>query len=126
MVRKLYVGNLPFSVSETQLKELFSQFGVVESVKIVTDAYSGRSKGFGFVEMTTEQEASAAAQNLNGAELEGRSIKVDLARPKESRPRDSRGGSNGGPRGGGERRMSGGGDRRSSGGMGGGERRNRW
>lgn len=125
MVRKLYVGNLPFSVSENQLKELFTQFGTVESVKIVTDAYSGRSKGFGFVEMTTEQEASAAAQNLNGAELEGRSIKVDLARPKESRPRDSRGGgSSGGPRGGGDRRSNGGSSHRPTGGVG--ERRNRW
>ena len=125
MVRKLYVGNLPFSVSENQLKELFSQFGTVESVKIVTDAYDGRSKGFGFVEMSTEEEASTCAQNLNGTELDGRSIKVDLARPKEARPRDSR---SGGPRGGSDRGNSSGSSRgpRNGGSSSGMERRSRW
>ena len=126
MSRKLYVGNLAFSVTEDQLKNLFSQFGTVESVKIVKDAFDGRSKGFAFVEMSTEEEASLSSENLNGTEFEGRSIRVDLARPKESRPRDSRGGGNGGPRGGGDR----GGSRSSSGGFrqGGssGERRSRW
>ncbi len=124
MVRKLYVGNLPYSATETNLKDLFGQFGIVESVKIVTDNFDGRSKGFGFVEMSTEEEANAAVSGLNGTELEGRSLKIDLARPKEN---------NGGGRsprpGGGMRRGPGmGGDRRGPRPMGGGngERRNRW
>jgi len=124
MIRKLYVGNLPFSVSENTLKDLFSRAGMVESVKIVTDAYDGRSKGFGFVEMSTEEEANMAVQTLNGVEVEGRSIKVDLARPKESRPRgDSRSGggmrSGGGDRSGGSRGPRVGGSSNEG-------RRNRW
>lgn len=116
MVRKVYVGNLPFSLTETALKDLFSQFGTVETVKIVTNAFDGRSKGFGFVEMSTEEEASAAVQGLNNTEIEGRSIRVDLARPKESRPNNSRRPSRG-PRTGGNR----------FGGMNDGEgRKNRW
>lgn len=120
MTRKLYVGNLPFSVTEDSLKNLFTQFGTVESVKIVKDAFDGRSKGFGFVEMSTEEESALAAENLNGNEFEGRSIRVDLARPKESRPRD---GGNRGPRPGGDRNRSGGGSGFRSGN---GERRSRW
>ena len=125
MSRKLYVGNLAFSVTEDQLKNLFSQFGTVESVKIVKDAFDGRSKGFAFVEMSTDEEASLSSENLNGTDFEGRSIRVDLARPKESRPRDSRGGGNGGPRGGGssDRGGSRGGFRQ---GGSTGERRSRW
>lgn len=83
MVRKIYVGNLPFSFTENSLKDLFSGFGLVESVKIVTDINNGRSKGFGFVEMSTPEEASSAVQNLNGTDLEGRTLRVDLAKPKE-------------------------------------------
>lgn len=123
MVRKLYVGNLPFSVSENTLKDLFSQHGTVESVKIVTDTYDGRSKGFAFVEMATEEEAALAAQNLNGTELEGRSIRVDLARPKESRPRDNRGPR---PAGGGDRRGGSSSGSRFGGGAGREGGRSRW
>lgn len=100
MSSKLYVGNLAFSITEDQLREAFSKFGNVESVKIVTDE-TGRSKGFGFVEMSTDEEADKAVKGLNGTELFGRAVKVDLARPKEFRPRDTRGGS--GHRGGGRK-----------------------
>lgn len=94
MSNKLYVGNLSFSTTEDKLRDLFSQYGTVESVKIIKDEI-GRSKGFSFVEMSSEAEASDAAKNLNGNELDGRTIRVDLARPQEARPRTS------GPRGGG-------------------------
>ena len=90
MSTKLFVGNLPFSLNETTLRELFAQFGTVDSIKIVTDAFDGRSKGFGFVEMSTENEANASVQGLNGSQVEGRSIKVDLARPKDDSARTSR------------------------------------
>lgn len=101
MSRKLYVGNLPYSVTENSLRDLFSQAGTVESVKIVTDAFDGRSKGFGFVEMSSEEEAQAAVKAFNGTELDGRTLRVDLARPKENKPREFRGGSD-------KRRSSGG------------------
>lgn len=123
MTRKLYVGNLTFSVTEEQLKNLFSQFGTVETVKIVKDGFDGRSKGFGFVEMSSEEEASLAAENLNGTEFEARSIRVDLARPKEARPRDNNRPSNGGGAPRGDRRGGNGGFRSGSGTP---ERRNRW
>ena len=84
MENKLYVGNLPFSTSEEALKDLFSQQGTVLSARIVTDAYYGRSKGFGFVEMESEEQASAAIEKLNGSELEGRTLRVDKARPRKS------------------------------------------
>lgn len=78
----LYVGNLSFRMSENDLQELFSQFGAVASTKIVTDRESGRSKGFGFVEMTDDAEASAAIDGLNGREIQGRPLRVNEARPK--------------------------------------------
>lgn len=106
MSSKVYVGNLPFSISEERLRELFSQFGSVASVKIITDE-TGRSKGFAFVEFASDDEAASAADNLNGTDLEGRNIKVEVARPQEFRPRGDR---NGGDRGG-DRRRTGGGDR---------------
>ena len=90
MSTKLFVGNLPFSLKENSLRDLFAQFGNVDSVKIVTDAFDGRSKGFGFVEMSTDSEANASVQGLNGSQVEGRSIKVDLARPKDNTMRPSR------------------------------------
>ena len=122
MVRKLYVGNLPFTFTENGLKETFCEFGTVESVKIVTDNFDGRSKGFAFVEMSTPEEANAAIEGLNGKEIEGRTIRIDLARPKESRPRDGASSSRGSSR-------PSNGDRRSSGPSRFGnntERRNRW
>lgn len=80
----LYVGNLPWSTTETQLKDLFSQHGEVTSVNIIQDRDTGRSRGFGFVEM--EQGADEAVQNLNGHDLQGRNIKVNIAKPRrESR-----------------------------------------
>ena len=85
MDNKLYVGNLPFSADEDELRELFSKQGEVESVRIITDAYYGRSKGFGFVEMASEEEASAAIEALNGADMGGRALKVDKARAREPR-----------------------------------------
>lgn len=80
---KLYVGNLPYRTTEDALGEYFGQCGTVESVAIITDRDSGRSKGFGFVEMSSDDEAQAAVTQLNGQEFEGRSLKVDIARPKE-------------------------------------------
>ncbi len=85
MASKLYVGNLPFSADEDSVRQLFAQQGTVESVKIVTDSYYGRSKGFGFVEMSSDDEATTAIEALNGTELDGRTLRVDKARPREPR-----------------------------------------
>jgi len=101
MGKKLYVGNLPYTVNETALQELFAQAGTVESANVISDNYSGRSKGFGFVEMSTDEEASAAIEKLNGHNLEGREITVNEARPKA--PREDRGGGGYGGGGGGNR-----------------------
>jgi RNA recognition motif-containing protein len=87
---KLYVGNLSYSVSEEKLQELFSRHGSVASARVITDKFSGRSKGFGFVEMAFDEEAERAIAALNGTEFEGRSIVVSEARPQE--PRSPRGG----------------------------------
>jgi cold-inducible RNA-binding protein len=97
--RKLYVGNLPFSATEQVLSDAFAQVGTVDTVKIITDRDTGRSKGFGFVEMATDEEAQAAIDKLNGQEFEGRALTVNEAKPMP--PRDSRGGGGGGGRGGG-------------------------
>ncbi len=86
MAKKLYVGGLPYSTSEDALKEMFSQAGTVESVVIIMDKISGRSKGFGFVEMSSEEEAAKAIEMCNGKELEGRTLTVNEARPMEERP----------------------------------------
>lgn len=90
MGNKLYVGNLSYSVSEEKLQELFSRHGSVASARVITDKFSGRSKGFGFVEMASDEEAERAIAALNGTEFEGRSIVVSEARPQE--PRSPRGG----------------------------------
>lgn len=92
MAQKLYVGNLAYGVTEEQIKELFAPVGVVESVSLITDRQTGNSKGFAFVEMTNDEEAQAAIEQLNGKEIEGRSLNVSKARPREERPR-RRGGS---------------------------------
>ena len=94
MSMKLYVGGLPYETSEAELKELFSGVGTVESVKIITDRYSGMSKGFGFVEMATRAEGELAITELNGKTLHNRTIVVNEAREREAR---------GGPGGGGPR-----------------------
>ena len=85
MKNKLYVGNLPFSVDDSSIKELFSKSGTATSAFVIHDKETGRSKGFGFVEMSSEQEAATAIENLNGKELEDRMLKVNLAKPKEDR-----------------------------------------
>lgn len=84
MPSKLYVGNLAYSVSNDDLQELFSQAGQVQSVAVITDKFSGQSKGFGFVEMTTAEEAANAIRQFNDSELKGRNIKVNEAKPRES------------------------------------------
>lgn len=110
MSSKIYVGNLSFSTDETSLQSLFAEFGNVTSAKIITDRDTGRSKGFGFVEMSTSEEAKQAIDKLNGSEIEGRALTVNEARPQEKRTGgfggggQSRGGySNGGNGGGGNR-----------------------
>jgi RNA recognition motif-containing protein len=80
----IYVGNLHFNVSEDELRKAFEEYGEVASVKIITDKYSGRSKGFGFVEMLNDNEAKNAIENLNGNEIKGRAVNVNQAREKEN------------------------------------------
>jgi RNA recognition motif-containing protein len=116
MEKKLYVGNLSYSVTETSLQDLFSQAGEVASARIITDRASGRSKGFGFVEMANEDAAQAAIEKFNGHDFEGRKLTVNEARPME--PRSGGGGGRGGFGGGGGRGGFGGGGGR--GGFGGG------
>ncbi|MEI6093518.1 MAG: RNA-binding protein [bacterium] len=98
MEKKLYVGNLPYSVSDSSLNELFSKVGEVVSAKVITDADSGRSKGFGFVEMSNSDDAQKAIEQFDNTELDGRNIKVNEAKPKtDSRSGgSSRGGNSGG------------------------------
>jgi RNA recognition motif-containing protein len=102
MAQKLFVGGLSFSTSDTRLREVFAQAGSVESAAVVTDRDTGRSRGFGFVEMATTEEAEAAVKKLNGQEVDGRTLKVELAKP------------------------AGGGARRGAGSRGGGYDRGRW
>ncbi len=113
----LYVGNLSFKTTDASLREVFQAHGQIESARVVMDRDSGRSKGFGFVEMPNREEAMAAINALNGTDLEDRSINVNEARPKPEggERRSSGGGFGGGNRGGGERSggFSGGGSRRS-------------
>ncbi len=99
MAKRLYVGGLSWDTTDSSLKEAFSQAGTVVSASVITDRDSGRSKGFGFVEMSTDEEALKAIDLWNGKELDGRVVTVNEARPMESRPRGSFGG--GGNRGGG-------------------------
>jgi RNA recognition motif-containing protein len=109
MGNKLYVGNLPFSATDDSLRELFAQSGSVNSATIITDRDTGRSKGFGFVEMSSDQEASDAITKFNGTNFEGRTITVNEARPKA--PREGGGGGGGGGRDRGGRGGGGGGGR---------------
>ncbi len=96
MGKKLYVGNLPFSVTDQILQDTFSQCGKVESAKVIIDRDSGRSKGFGFVEMSTDAEANDAIAKFNGTDYEGRAMTVNEAKPMA--PRENRGGFGGGGR----------------------------
>ncbi|MEQ9090691.1 MAG: RNA-binding protein, partial [Balneola sp.] len=81
----IYVGNLSYGVSEDNLREVFEAYGEVSSCKVITDKYSGRSKGFGFVEMDNDSEAQAAIDQLDGAEIDGRAVRVNEARPREDK-----------------------------------------
>ena len=129
MGNKLYVGNLPYSVRDSDLEQAFSQFGTVTSAKVMMERDTGRSKGFGFVEMGSDAEAQAAITGMNGQPLGGRSVVVNEARPMESRPPRSGGyggggggygGGGGGYGGGGGGYGGGGGGRREGSGGGGG------
>ena len=86
MGKKIYVGNLPFTTTNESLADIFSRFGKVDSSKIITDRDTGRSKGFGFVEMTDSQEADTAIAQLHGSDMGGRSLTVNEARPMEKKP----------------------------------------
>jgi RNA recognition motif-containing protein len=111
MEAKLYVGNLPYNTTDADLESLFAPAGTVKSAQVIRDRESGRSKGFGFVEMSTTDEANAAINMFHGKDFNGRPLTVNLARPREERS----GGGGGGFRGGGDRRPGGGGrDRRRS------------
>ena len=130
MSMKLYVGNLAFQTSSSDLQELFAQAGTVESASVIEDRDTGRSRGFGFVEMATKEEGEAAISQLNGKEFNGRNLTVNEARPREDR--GNRGGGRGGYGGGGGRggyggnRSGGGGGGRGGGGGYGGNREPRW
>src|ERR1700722_3677728 len=113
MGKKLYVGNLPYSVSDSDLQQMFEAHGTVQSAQVIMDRDTGRSKGFGFVEMGSDAEAQAAINAMNGNEIEGRALTVNEARPKEG---GGGGGGRGGRSGGGG---YGGGGGRSGGGGGG-------
>ncbi len=123
MGNKLYVGNLPYTVRDEDLQQAFGEFGAITSAKVMMERDTGRSKGFGFVEMGSDAEAQAAINGMNGQSLGGRSITVNEARPMEPRPPRT-GGYGGGGYGGGGRSGGGygGGDRSGGGGYGGGGR----
>ena len=106
MGSRIFVGGLPYAVTENELRDLFVTHGTVESANVVTDKFTGQSRGFGFVEMASEDEANSAIEALDGSELGGRKLTVNMARPREDRFGGGRGG--GRPRGGGGGR---GGDR---------------
>jgi RNA recognition motif-containing protein len=83
---RIYVGGLPYSITEQELSDLFSQHGTVESARVISDKFTGQSRGFGFVEMKTDEEAQKAISALNGTQMGGRTITVNEARPQEQRP----------------------------------------
>lgn len=119
MATKLFVGNLSFDTTENELLEMFKQAGQVVSCEIVMDRFSGRSRGFGFVQMASQEDANKAVAEYNGRDMGGRALTVNEARPREERPR---GGFGGGGGGGGFGGGGGGGGRRDFGGGGGGGR----
>jgi cold-inducible RNA-binding protein len=124
MGRKLYVGNLPYSAAEQDLQELFEKVGPVESVTVMRDMATGRARGFGFVEMGTDEGAQKAITELHESQLGGRTLTVNEARPKEARGGGGFGGGGGGRGGGGF--GGGGGNRGGGSGGGGGRREPRW
>ena len=105
----IYVSNLSFNVQDEDLKEFFAEYGEVTSAKVITDKFTGRSRGFGFVEMSDDAAAQKAIQELDGATVEGRAIKVSEAKPREQRPSTGGSGGGGGGGGGGGRNFGGGG-----------------
>ena len=115
MGSKIYVGGLPYAATEQQLSDLFAQHGTVASARVITDKFTGQSRGFGFVEMSSDEEAQKAIAALNGTQMDGRTLTVNEARPQE--PRSGGGGGRGGFGGGGGGGRSGGG---------GGGNRGRW
>ena len=125
MNNKLFVGNLSFNVTENELQDAFAQYGTVLEANLMTDRMTGRPRGFGFVTMSTEEEAQKAIEGLNGSQLDNRALTVNVARPREDRP----GGGGGGPRrgggGGGGYGGGGGRDRGDRGGGRGGDRGDR-
>ena len=100
MAKKLYVGGLSYNTTEATLKDTFAQFGTVETATIIMDKMTNRSKGFGFVEMSTDEEAKKAIETINGTELDGRTLTVNEAKPMEPRAPRTGGGFGGGSRGG--------------------------
>jgi RNA recognition motif-containing protein len=122
MGSKLYVGNLSYDVNSSDLEQLFAQYGTVQSAEVISDRDTGRSKGFGFVQMGSDEEAQAAISALNGQEHSGRSLTVNEAKPREDRPRGGGGGFGGGGGGRGGYGGGGGGGRGGYGGGGGGGR----
>ena len=116
MDKKLYVGNLSFQTTDDDLRDLFSQAGAVISAKVMTDRDTGRSRGFGFVEMETQTDAEKAVSMFNGTMFQNRAIKVNIARPLEDRKPGDRGGYGGGGGGGQRRGGFGGGGQRGGGG----------
>jgi len=115
MATRIYVGGLPYSATEEELSNLFSSHGTVSSASVITDKYTGQAKGFGFVEMGTNEEAQSAINTLNGTLMGGRTLTVNEAKPREDRPRTGGGGGYGG-----------GGGNRDGGGYSGGGGGNRW
>jgi len=105
MATKLYIGSLPFATTQDELSAMFSQAGTVSSATIITDKMTGRSRGFGFVEMSTDEEAQKAIEMFNGHEMEGRKLIVNEARPMQPRSDDGGGGGRGGFGGGNRRRF---------------------
>jgi RNA recognition motif-containing protein len=104
MSNKLYVGGLPYSVTEGRLEEIFSEYGSVQSARVISDKFTGQSRGFGFVEMGSTEEAQKAIAALNGTQLDGRTLVVNEARPQERRLGGGGGGGGGNRRGGGRNR----------------------
>jgi cold-inducible RNA-binding protein len=107
MATKIFVGSLPYSMTDDELNSLFAEYGTVASAQVIMDRETNRSKGFGFVEMSTDAEATAAIEALNGKDMNGRALTVNVARPKEDRPRT-------GGNGGGGSSFGGGNDRRGN------------
>ncbi|HEY0320764.1 MAG TPA: RNA-binding protein [Pyrinomonadaceae bacterium] len=120
MATKLYVGNLSFRTTQEDLRDLFAQAGTVESASVIEDRETGRSRGFGFVEMASQEEALAAIEQFNGKDFNGRNLTVNEARPRTERSGGGGGGGRGGYGGGGGGGRGGGGNRGGGGGYGGG------